>query len=131
MYLQEKKFQAIASDDQILQLKNAKAKLKELEAKLKIKVDGQARQKRKRENEKRQLEELKVTNPEVANLFGKTPKPGRPRLEEQQPEILKTIVDIATYGAGADERRRSEAMRTVHTLEELTTELQLRGFKVK
>ena len=37
---------------------------------------------------------------------------GRPRLEEDQPTLLSTIIDIAMQGASADERRRTEVMRS-------------------
>jgi hypothetical protein len=131
VYLQNKKEQSIASDEQINQLKRSKAELKEAESNLKVKEQGQARQQKNRENQKRLLNDLKESNPEIAQLLSKRPKPGRPRAEEDQPELLKAIVDIATYGAGADERRRSETIRTIQTLDELTSELKLRGFKVK
>lgn len=97
---------------------------------MKIKAQGQVRQQRKRESDKHYLEELRWTNPEIAAVFSKRQKPGRPRIEENQPELLKAIVDIATYGAGADERRRSETIRTIQTLAELTQELHVRGFRV-
>lgn len=88
------------------------------------------RQQKSRDLYKQKIEEVKTTNPEVGLKVGRKSQRGRPRLEEHQPELLKTIVDIATYGCGADERRRSENIRTVHTLDELTTQLNSRGFLV-
>lgn len=51
-------------------------------------------------------------------------------MEDDHPGLLKAIVHIATYGSGADERRRSDSIRTIKTLDELTTELQKQGFEV-
>lgn len=130
LYLQNKRGQGLASEDQLSTLKIAKQKLAEAEKELKIKTHAQGRQQRKREGDKLRIGELMVTNPDIAEILSKRPKPGRPRIEEKQPELLKAIVDIATYGAGADERRRSETIRTIQTLGELTSELHLRGFRV-
>lgn len=47
-------------------------------------------------------------SPIVANLLKARSAPGRPRLEEQQTELLITIVDLAMFGASAEERRRSD-----------------------
>lgn len=130
LYLQNKRGQGLASEDQLSTLKIAKQELAEAEKELKIKTQAQGRQQRKREGDKLRISELMVTNPDIAEILSKRPKPGRPRIEEKQPELLKAIVDIATYGAGADERRRSETIRTIQTLGELTSELHLRGFRV-
>lgn len=43
---------------------------------------------------------------------------------------MKAIIDIATHGASADERRRTEGLRSIKTLNELTHALQLQGFKI-
>lgn len=130
IYLQQKKEQSLASDDQIAQLKKAKNELTAAEQSLKEKVAAQARQTRKRQKDKIILEQIKEKHPEAAELLAKRPKPGRPRIDEEQPELHQTIMDIALYGSGADERRRSNKIRTIQTLAELTTELQLLGFKV-
>ena len=130
VYLQRKKQQGIATADDLQKLKKSKTELAINETSLRKKVNDQARQQRKREQNKLVLENLKETNPEAAAVLSKRPKPGRPRVEERQPELLKAIVDIATYGSGTDERRRSEKIRTIKTLDELTDELQLKGFAV-
>lgn len=50
-------------------------------------------------------------------------KTGRPRLEQDEPEMLKTIVDIAIIENSADERRRTEKIHSVKTLDDLHEEL--------
>ncbi|KAF2894447.1 hypothetical protein ILUMI_11727, partial [Ignelater luminosus] len=52
--------------------------------------------------------ELVCESLSVTNLLMARSASGRPRLEEQQPELLKTIVDITMFGASAEERRRFE-----------------------
>lgn len=131
LYLEKKKSQGIISDQELENLLKYRQVLNKKESELKIKMDSQIRQQRKRQNDKILLNQLIETNPEAASILNKRAKKGRPRLEENQPDLLKTIIDIATYGAAADERRRSEKIRTVHTLEELTEQLNLYGFKIK
>ncbi|CAH2100804.1 unnamed protein product [Euphydryas editha] len=55
---------------------------------------------------------------------------GRPNLESNQPSLLKTIADIAFFGSAADDRRRTESIRSVKTLDELTQELRKIGFDI-
>lgn len=57
--------------------------------------------------------------------------PGRPRVEEQQPELLKAICDIALHGSAAHEKRSDESVRSVKTLDELTSAIQGKGFNIK
>lgn len=56
--------------------------------------------------------------------------PGRPRLEEEQSELLETICDLAMFDAFAEERRRWEIVRTVHALLEVTDKLTELGFNI-
>ncbi|XP_065172441.1 uncharacterized protein [Atheta coriaria] len=69
-------------------------------------------------------------SPIVANLLKARSAPGRPRLEEQQTELLKTIVDLAMFGASAEERRRSESVRSCRTLTDLHEKLKEHGFQI-
>lgn len=56
--------------------------------------------------------------------------PGRPRLEEDQPDLLQVITSIATLGSGAHLRRRDETMRCCRTLDELTEALKNLGYDI-
>ncbi|KAF9422454.1 hypothetical protein HW555_001852, partial [Spodoptera exigua] len=56
-------------------------------------------------------------SPIVADLLKARSAPGRPRLEEQQPQLLKTIVDLAMFGASAEEQHRSEIVRNLPSLQ--------------
>ena len=50
--------------------------------------------------------------------------PGRPRIEEDQPQLLSTILDIVQATSAADPRRRTEMIRSVRTLDDLVSELK-------
>lgn len=69
-------------------------------------------------------------SPIVADLLKARSAPGRPRLEQQQPQLLKTIVDLAMIGASAEERRRSEIVRSCRTLTDLHEKLKEHGFQI-
>ncbi|KAE8743450.1 hypothetical protein FOCC_FOCC010940 [Frankliniella occidentalis] len=55
-------------------------------------------------------------------------KVGRPLLEEDQPELLRAIADLAAHGGVADRRRQSDLVRCRYTLKRLHEELQNSGF---
>lgn len=56
-------------------------------------------------------------------MAGITPrdKPGRPSLNEAHPELMQLIENIAKQCGLADARRRSDTIRTIHTVRHLTT----------
>lgn len=125
-----KKDNGTASDEELKELKTAKANVKTFENDLGVLIQGRQRQQRKRENDKKIIDELLENNSEAKSKLKRREKEGRPRLEDDQPGLLKAIVDIATFGSGAEERRRSDCIRTVKTLDDLTTELNKQGFEV-
>lgn len=47
----------------------------------------------------------------------------RPRIEEDQPMLLKTSIDIAMYGSASHEKRQNTVYRSIKTLNELTEKL--------
>jgi hypothetical protein len=106
-------------------LEKAKKKLKRLKYDRIKKVEY-------RQKQKRLMKKIAERNPEYAEAL----KPfiheqiGRPRIESEQPLLLKTIMDIAIIGSSTDERRRSEMMRSCKTLDDLTESLKERGFNI-
>jgi len=104
--------------------------LREKKASLKLKRLAQERQAKFRSEKKSKLEELCQKNPELKQELKIRNSRGRPCAEEDQPELLKAIVDIATYGSAADDRRRTESIRSVKTLDELTAALRSKGFAI-
>ena len=50
-------------------------------------------------------------------------QPGRPPVEDTYPDLHEAIVALASAGAGADRRRRTEALNACHSLDDLRGEL--------
>ena len=53
---------------------------------------------------------------------------GGPRLETDQPGLLEAIIDLVQHSTGADDKRRSEILRTTRTLVELHPALLELGY---
>ncbi|KAJ8890969.1 hypothetical protein PR048_010478 [Dryococelus australis] len=100
------------------------------EKKRKLKEKQRVYAMKHRENKKQKIIELCSKNPDAAKSLKPRAGPGRSRLEEEHSELLKAVVDLAMFGASAEERRRCEMVRTVHTLSELTDKLIELGFNI-
>ena len=121
-------------------LADAKSKIKKLEStisdslKQKKRLVNQAISKRKaRTAKKRKVEELMEQHPEISSklqCLATSDRIGRPTYENND-ELLKVIKEIAILGSGADDRRNSEMIRSIRSLDDLTTELNQRGFEIK
>ena len=55
---------------------------------------------------------------------------GRPSINYDQPELLSSIIKIVEASTAAGDRRRTEILRTVKTLDDLHSELTRIGFKL-
>lgn len=119
----------LSNDDQ-KRMTKLKVEKKDLEAELKKKICDQERSKKRRDELKYSLNELKEKIPEASSFLNIRPAAGRPRVEDAQPELLKTIIDIAIHGSAAHERRRDESFRSVKTLDELVEALKRDGFQI-
>lgn len=108
----------LSLEQQKLIQKNEKQKTV-LEKTLRNKIHYQKRQLKNRRKRKENLSKIIAAYPESASILKSRDRAGRPRVEDSQPELLKAIVDIATYGAGAHERRRSYIHRSIKSLDEL------------
>ena len=88
------------------------------------------RKKKARLVKKKKVEGLMQKRPEIANelsCLGSTQNVGRPAFA-QNDQLPHTIQEISLLGCGADDRRRSEAIRSIRTLDGLTEELKKHGF---
>ena len=87
---------------------------------------------KKRKRVKETLNSLRNASEQNANAlkFMTRGIPGRPSIETDQPQLLSTILDIVRESSSADERRRSEALRSVTTLDDLQSKLIEHGFKL-
>ena len=92
-----------------------------------------ARMRSHRLAKERKLEEILEKRPDIAEkllCITTRPTPGRPT-HEQNDALLAALQEIAILGAVADDRRNSELIRSVKTLDDFTTELTRQGFTLK
>lgn len=99
---------------------------------LKVKEDNMIASRKQRKKKSDKWRTLEMEHPEfMATIKSKsTPGPGRPRIEENQPELLSEILKIATIGSAAGDRRREDVFRTVKTLDDLHEALTSLNFKI-
>ena len=102
------------------EVKDLRDQLKKEKQNLSTKVKAAERSKNYRTKEKTKKLELSKKDPSVT---APREKPGQPPIAEMQPALLETIINIAIYGSAADERRRTEMMRSCRTLRDLHQEL--------
>ncbi|CAF1029781.1 unnamed protein product [Adineta ricciae] len=95
---------------------------------LKVKASHRYRDKRRKI-----VENLFETKPELRPKLKKLYRPGggRPTIEEQYPDLLQIIEEIAKVGGASDCGRRSEIIRPCLTLDDLREKLRQRGYYVK
>ena len=96
----------IISSHQSKALKKLQKKKAEIEADLKRLRYDQDRQKHFRIQRKRALDDACQSNPGLAKQLRKRKEVGRPNIELDQPQFIRTLLDIAQHGASADARRR-------------------------
>lgn len=90
------------------------------------------RQKIRRQHLKEGIESVCQSSPEASDALKKfnRNKIGRPSLEVDQPELLSTIIKIVQSSTAADDRRRTERLLSVKTLDDLHEELEKIGFNL-
>ena len=128
--LYKRKAVGFLDENQEKELRLKLKKKKELEQTLKNKVADQKRAKKARDDKKSKLAKICEEHPDVRTALKLRNNPGRPRIEVDQPMLLKTIIDTAMYGSAAHEKRQSDIYRSVKTLAELTAELKQDGFEI-
>lgn len=111
---------------------NSTEKKQALEKTIKRLASEQQRKQKSRLAFKRTIDEVSADNPAVGKRLKKHARQqiGRPSLEDDQPELLKTIVDITCVSAGADARRHSEMLTCCKTLDDLHEKLLEHGFSI-
>ncbi|CAF1416944.1 unnamed protein product, partial [Rotaria sordida] len=79
------------------------------------------------------VEHLFETKPELHPQLNKLYRrgTGRPRVEEECPDLLQIIEEIARVGGASDDRRRSETIRPCLTLDDLREKIKQRGYDIK
>ena len=120
------------SDVPRAEIEKIQEKIKDKKKLLKRRKSDANAQKGKRAKLKETIQIISEKDEESGNLlktFNRKVK-GRPRLEVDQPGILGTIIDIVDLNSAADDRRRSEMLRTCVTLDDLNAELAHRNIRI-
>ncbi|CAF1534539.1 unnamed protein product, partial [Rotaria sp. Silwood1] len=79
------------------------------------------------------VDHLFETKPELHTQLKKLYRrgAGRPRVEEQCPNLLQIIKEIVKVGGASDDRRQSEIIRSCLTLDDLREKIKQRGYDIK
>ena len=86
-----------------------------------------------REAKKRKVEDLMMKHPQLSGelkCLTTSDTIGRPTYEKND-ELLNVLKEIAIIGSGADDRRSSEIIRSIRSLDDLTNELHKQGYSLK
>ena len=134
--LQRKRDSNMMTGNDRKELQEKKELLKVTEKSLRARKSATERQRKLRLKRKDAMDEIdpilrKKLRGKDDGTRGRPRKPSNSNSSAQtEEELLKTIAEIACTGSAADERRRSEMIRTIKTLDELTDELHKRGFEL-
>lgn len=128
--LHERKRRGMLTDIQEKELKDYTRKKNELEINLNKTKNSQIRSQKYRSEKKRILNEVLAENPELRKKIKIREVLGRPRIEDEQPQLLQAIINIAMHGSASHQRRRSEVYRSIKTLDELTKAMNNNGFHI-
>lgn len=110
------------------ELNNTKKELESERRTLKRKKQIAEAQQRFRKRKQAKIAALVEDMPEAQNALKQRSLPGRPPIEEDQPILHKTILEIAVFGSAADDRMRTNVIRSVKTLTDLHEELTNSNF---
>lgn len=97
---------------------------------LHIKKSNALRQMKFQQKRRQKLKEICEENEACKKKLCIRETPGRPNANEVQPGLLQAIIDLSLRGAGAHERRRSDALNCCRTLDDLARELKTLGFNL-
>lgn len=102
------------------------------EKKLKRTEAERIRSQKRRRELRQTIQDISDSNPDVAAKLRKNNReqPGRPSLETDQPFLHEVILRLASAGAAADGRRRTEEIQACRTLDDLNEQLKKEGFEL-
>lgn len=117
----------LENDEQ--KIKKIKAEIKNKEQTLKTAKRNTEYQKKFRTKRNDAFKKLVSLNADNAQLLAVHEQPGRPRFEHED-KLLEAIIDLVVLKSAADERRRTEMIRTYRTLDELHDAVCAEGFDI-
>ena len=112
------------------QIKQWTEKKKKIVSQINLRKAWQKAAKKKRDKQKKNWEKAVQDFPSIANNLKIRDSVGRPPVEEVYPNLHADILNIATIGAAASEKRREDLFRTVKTLDQLHSSLSDLGYKL-
>lgn len=111
------------------QIKKLKADIKLKEQFLKQTIKNAMYQQKFRTKRTEAMKKLASLNPENAEILAVKNEPGRPRFK-QEDKLMEAIVDLVLLKSAADDRRRTEMIRTYRTLDDLHVVIADEGFEI-
>ncbi|XP_033217552.1 uncharacterized protein LOC117173210 [Belonocnema kinseyi] len=127
----QKQEAGLDSDSLGNEIKKLKAEISKNKGNLDSLKNNARRQKQFKDQRKNALKRVCENHPDIAEKTLKIHETtGRPRLEVNQPDLMKTIIQLATFGASAEEKSGSEALNSCRTLPELCEELKIFGYNI-
>lgn len=118
------------NDEQKKLLQDYTKRKKESEKELKNLKYQQQWQRERRAGRKRGIKELVDGDPVKGKALKMRSERGHPKLIDDYPDLIKTICEVIQHDSMADERRRSESVRTIRTLDELHSQLTSLDYKI-
>ena len=120
----------LATTENVKHFKEARDQLKEKKQKLKALISDTQRQRKRRAEKKKVISEMSNQSNSNASKLRKFTHAlsGRLPLEDAYPQLHQAIVELATAGAGADFRRRTDVLNVCKTLDDLHTGLLKEGY---
>ena len=105
----------------VKQIKDVTIMKDALQKKLKVTEQWRKNSKKARDKKKLAIKRAETDFPGLADRMKSIQRdsPGRPPIEEDYPNLHRDILEIATIGAAASDRRREETFRSVKTLGDL------------
>ena len=112
------------------QIKDWNKKKETVMASLKRLKTSQKSSKKHRDKKKRVIAKVIEDYPSIQGQLSVRESVGRPSMEEICPNLHHDILQIATIGAAASEKRREDLFRSVKTLDDLHRELSNMGYRM-
>lgn len=113
-----------------IDLRKSQTQLAKETKKLVSKEKNEEYQKKYRNNKNSKLQQIISASSEAAEILKNRGVIGRPRIEVDQTDLLKTIGDIAIFGSAVNDRRRTDEIRSCRTLDDMKKILWEMGHQI-
>lgn len=128
--LYKKRSLSVIDSNGLKTIRELEQELKQLKRLLENKRRDQQRSKQRRAKQRETLLQVSRNESVLNNDLHIRDKRGRPSLDEDQPGIIKTILEIVNSSASAHERRQMETLNTCKTIDSLKKALEELGYTI-